>query len=229
MARRAGGNELRGCRQRSFARLRLIGAKTLFRKLAISGLNLEIPQPMPDESASPIAEGKLSMEATAFRAFYEETSPALFAYLLHASGERALAEDLLQDSYCRFLCAKLVPEDGRHRRSYLFRIATNLMRDQWRSKKGKGEVPLSEFFPDTVIAAHDPDLNIHMREALQQLKVRERQLLWLAYVEGASHKEIADSIGLKAASVRALLFRARHKLAGLIGGNERNLDPGEDV
>jgi RNA polymerase sigma-70 factor (ECF subfamily) len=205
----------------------------LLRKLAISGLDMqitqEITQPMPDDGVSPIAKGKLSMDATAFRIFYEETSSPLFAYLLRASGERALAEDLLQDSYCRFLCAKLVPEDGRHRRSYLFRIATNLMRDQWRSKKGKGEVPLSEFFPDTVIAAHDPDLNIHMREALQQLKVRERQLLWLAYVEGASHKEIADSIGLKAATVRALLFRARHKLAGLIGGNERNLDPGEDV
>jgi len=184
---------------------------------------------MPDERASPIAKGKLSMNATAFRAFYEETSPPLFAYLLRASGERALAEDLLQDSYCRFLCAKLVPEDARHRRKYLFRIASNLMRDQWRSKKGQGDVPLSESFPDTAIAAHDPDLNIQVQEALQQLKVRERQLLWLAYVEGASHKEIAESIGLKAASVRALLFRARHKLAGLIGRKARDLDPRVDV
>jgi RNA polymerase sigma-70 factor, ECF subfamily len=184
---------------------------------------------MLDESASPIAKGTLSMDATAFRAFYEETSRPLFAYLLRASGERALAEDLLQDSYCRLLCAKLVPEDARQRRSYLFRIASNLMRDQWRTKRGKGEVPLSESFPDTAIAAHDPDLHIEMQEALQQLKVRERQLLWLAYVQGASHKEIADSIGLTAASVRTLVFRARHKLAGLIGKNRRDLDPKVDV
>jgi DNA-directed RNA polymerase specialized sigma24 family protein len=125
---------------------------------------------MLDESASPIAKDKLRMDETAFRAFYEETSPPLFAYLLHASGERALAEDLLQDSYCRFLCAKLVPEDARQRRSYLFRIASNLMRDQWRTKKGKGEVPLSESLPDTAIGAHDPDLNIEMQEALWKLR-----------------------------------------------------------
>jgi RNA polymerase sigma-70 factor, ECF subfamily len=184
---------------------------------------------MPDESASPIAKGKLSMDASAFRAFYEETSAPLFAYLLRASGERALAEDLLQDSYCRFLCTKVVPEDACHRRNYLFRIASNLMRDQWRSKQGKDEVPLSESFPDQAVAAHDPDLNIQLQDALQQLKVRERQLLWLAYMEGASHKEIADSIGVKAASVRALLFRARHKLAGLIGRSLRDPDPKVDV
>jgi len=184
---------------------------------------------MPDESARPIAKGQLSMDETAFRAFYDETSRPLFAYLLRVSGERALAEDLLQDSYCRFLSAKLVPEDARHRRNYLFRIASNLMRDRWRSKKGKAEVPLPESLPDTEISAHDPDLNMEIQETLQGLKVRERQLLWLAYVEGASHKEIADSTGLKAASIRALLFRARHKLAGLIGRGRRDLDPKVDI
>ncbi len=180
---------------------------------------------MPDETARPIAKGRLSMDAAAFRAFYEETSRPLFAYLLRVSGNRSLAEDLLQDSYCRFLSAKLVPEDADHRRHYLFRIASNLMRDRWRSKKGKGEVSLPESLSSTAISAHNPDLNIEMQAALQQLKVRERQLLWLAYVEGASHKEIADSTGLKAASIRALLFRARHKLASLIGGNPRDPDP----
>ncbi len=38
----------------------------------------------------------------------------------------------------------------------------------------------------------------------------------MAYVEGFSHKEIADAVGLKAGSIRLLLFRARHKLAGLL-------------
>jgi len=184
---------------------------------------------MPDESARPIAKDQLSMDGAAFRSFYEETSRPLFAYLLRISGNRALAEDLLQDSYCRFLSAKLVPEDARHRRNYLFRIASNLMRDRWRSKKGKDEDPLPESLPDRSISARDPHLNIEMQAALQQLKVRERELLWLAYVEGASHKEIADLTGLKAASIRALLFRARHKLAGLIGRNVRDPDPKVDV
>jgi RNA polymerase sigma factor (sigma-70 family) len=55
--------------------------------------------------------------------------------------------------------------------------------------------------------------------AFQRLKPRERQLLWLAYVEGSSHKEIADCTGLRAGSIRLLLFRARRKLAELIGAS----------
>jgi RNA polymerase sigma-70 factor (ECF subfamily) len=66
-----------------------------------------------------------------------------------------------------------------------------------------------------------------VRQAFRRLKDRERQLLWLAYVEGASHKEIADSTGLKAGSVRLLLFRARRKLADLIGRSPR--DSGSEV
>ena len=49
-------------------------------------------------------------------------------------------------------------------------------------------------------------------------------MLWLAYVEGCSHKEIAGVVGLKAASVRLLLFRARQKLAALL--RERGLHAG---
>jgi RNA polymerase sigma-70 factor (ECF subfamily) len=41
-------------------------------------------------------------------------------------------------------------------------------------------------------------------------------LLWLAYVEGANHKEIAKSTGLRAGSIRLLLFRARRKLADML-------------
>ncbi len=52
--------------------------------------------------------------------------------------------------------------------------------------------------------------------ALQQLKPRERALLWLAYTEGSSHREIAASVGVKLASVKLLLFSARKKLATII-------------
>ena len=52
--------------------------------------------------------------------------------------------------------------------------------------------------------------------ALEQLKPRERAMLWLAYVEGSSHKEIAEVVGLRAASIRLLLFRARRKLVHIL-------------
>jgi RNA polymerase sigma-70 factor (ECF subfamily) len=46
-----------------------------------------------------------------------------------------------------------------------------------------------------------------------RLQPRERALLWLAYVEGRSHAEIAQAMGLRAISVRVMLFRARAALA----------------
>jgi RNA polymerase sigma-70 factor (ECF subfamily) len=55
-----------------------------------------------------------------------------------------------------------------------------------------------------------------MQRALGELAPRERALVWLAYVEGASHAEIAAALGLSALSVRVLLFRARGKLARIL-------------
>ena len=49
-----------------------------------------------------------------------------------------------------------------------------------------------------------------------ELKPRERALLWLAYVEGESHEEIAASLGVRPSGVRVLLFRARRRLRDLL-------------
>jgi RNA polymerase sigma-70 factor (ECF subfamily) len=153
------------------------------------------------------------MDEASFRPFYERSAPRLFAYLLRASGERSLAEDLLQEAYCRFLASKLPHMDEAAQQSYLFRIATNLMRDRWRRHQ---EGPMPETLP--VLTSRPPQLEsqVGLRKAFQQLKVRERQLLWFAYVEGSNHKEIAALTGLRHTSVRLLLFRARRKLANLI-------------
>ena len=61
--------------------------------------------------------------------------------------------------------------------------------------------------------------------AMEQLKPRERAMLWLAYAEGASHREIADVLGLSPSSLKPMLFRARRRLAALLG---RAPDGGND-
>ncbi len=87
----------------------------------------------------------------------------------------------------------------------------SLLRDRWR----KGE---DKPFAEPVEAAHttDPSLSIDVSRALQHLKPRERELLWLAYVEGMSHAEIADATGFARLSVRMLLYRARNNAALLL-------------
>jgi RNA polymerase sigma-70 factor, ECF subfamily len=196
------------------------------RELSIPSLDLDLAQRMTGQRVLPVTKGELSMDEAAFRAFYEETSRPLFAYLLRVSGERALAEDLLQESYCRLLSAKLSPMEKASRRSYLFRIATNLLHDRWRRHK---EYSLPDPVPEVASSTPHPDLRIEVQRAFRRLKHRERQLLWLAYVEGSSHREIADFTGLKTGSVRLLLLRARRKLAEFIGRGPRDSSSEVDV
>ena len=160
------------------------------------------------------------MDNEAFAAFYERSARPLWAYLVRVSADPALAEDLMQESYVRFLCAANAPSlasDGETAaRLYLFRIASNLLRDYWRRPRATSieEIP-EEFFAAGDGAARS-DSQILLGPALRQLKPRERQMLWLAHAEGYSHREIAAVTGLASASIRLLLFRARRKIAALL-------------
>ena len=94
----------------------------------------------------------LPMDNDAFVGFYQRSVPALWAYLARVSGNPAVADDLMQESYLRFLCASR-PEGGEvnHRR-YLFGIASNLLRDYWRSQPRTACI---EDVPDQLFACHD--------------------------------------------------------------------------
>ena len=51
-----------------------------------------------------------AMDSDRFAAFYERSSKPLWAYLARASGDPTLADDLMQESYVRFLCANSPPD-----------------------------------------------------------------------------------------------------------------------
>ena len=168
------------------------------------------------EAAGLDVDVALAMDEDGFRAFYDRTASGLWGYLSRISGDRQIADDLLQEAYYRLLKSAAAFESEAHRRNYLYRIATNLVRDTRR-----GPRPL--FDPSTDLSAlpapdgyASPERRADVRRALAHLKPRERAMLWLAYAQGSSHKEIAAVLGVKAASMKLLLFRARRKLAGLL-------------
>jgi RNA polymerase sigma-70 factor (ECF subfamily) len=61
-----------------------------------------------------------------------------------------------------------------------------------------------------------PALPGELEQALDKLKPRDQQLLWLAYVEGFTHREISELIDVNEKSVRVLLLRARGRAAGIL-------------
>ncbi len=160
------------------------------------------------------------MDNDAFACFYERSSRSVWAYLARTSGDPALAEDLMQESYVRFLCATRKEEGEVAARRYLFRIASNLLRDHWRRPRTSSLDEISEDF----FAAHggsgQSDSQMMLGPAMKQMRPRDRQLLWLAYAEGYSHREIAEVTGLASASIRLMLFRARRKVARLLRDTE---------
>jgi len=157
------------------------------------------------------AERTFQMDEEAFRAFYELTARPLWAYLARTTGDGRLADDLLQEAYYRFLRVRTGFESDEHRKHYLFRIATNLIRDHYRQARVEVADTASNIASDGRDAERAA-ARIDVTRAMQRLKPRERSLLWLAYAQGLSHAEIAASLGLKTASLKCLLHRARRRL-----------------
>jgi RNA polymerase sigma-70 factor (ECF subfamily) len=166
------------------------------------------------------AERTFLMTEEAFRAFYEQTARPVWAYLARITGDDRLADDLLQEAYYRFLRTRASFESDDHRRHYLFRIATNLVRDHRRRPRREG-YRLADL-PESVRAGVDGRAAARavgrrdLARAQKPMKPRERSLLWLAYAQGFSHAEIAELLGLRTGSLKALLFRARQRLLGLL-------------
>jgi len=167
------------------------------------------------------AERTFQMTEEAFRAFYEQTSRPVWVYLARMTGDPRLADDLLQETYYRFLRVKAVFEGDDHRRHYLFRIATNLVHDHRRRPRVESaDVTAILETPPPPVRGQDAGeraaVRIDLQRAMQQLKPRERSLLWLAYAQGCSHQEIAAALGLRTSSLKALLFRARQRLLRIL-------------
>lgn len=152
-----------------------------------------------------------ALDESSFRILYDATSRPLRAYLLHVCRRPDVADDLLQETYCRYLMHGPNDMDESQTRSWLFRVATNLIHDRARSR-------VDSFVPEIPERGQTPGMEtrLDVRSTLRQLKPRERELLWLAYVEGMNHQEIAAATGLRALSIKILLFRARRKAAGLL-------------
>lgn len=157
-------------------------------------------------AASPVDEA-------AFHEFYRRNAGDLWAYLYRLTGNAADADDLLQDACCRLLRAPLPSHSPAELRAYMFRVASNLAVDHWRRAGRRREDPAP--VPEVPVT-DDPALRHDMERTFACLNLNERVLLWLAYVEGANHDEIARTLGVKPRSVRVLLFRARKKLAALL-------------
>ena len=159
------------------------------------------------------AKSVSSLDEEAFCALYRATAPALQGYLRKSCGNDNLAEDIFQETFFRFFRVDLPEMNAHQMKSYLFKIATSLLVDHWRREK-RDKFWQNLWHPPAITQGEQMG---DVSYALSALKPGERALLWLAYVEGFNHGEIAATLGLKEKSIRVLLFRARKNVARILG------------
>jgi len=155
------------------------------------------------------------MDEQAFHSFYSGTARALRAYVARVLGDLNQVDDIVQESYLKLLRMPSAPDNPQQLRPLLFRIASNIVTDEWRRRRRATNAADAHAFEPN---GSSPDLvlRLDMIRVFQQLKPQQRQMMWLAYVEGANHREIASALGLREGSVRVLLHRARRKLVSLL-------------
>lgn len=146
-----------------------------------------------------------------FEVFYLRTARLLHGYLCRLSRDPATADEVLQEAYVRMINAPDMEEQAR--KAYLYRTATNLLRDHWRKQKLERKYWRAENFSETV--HQNLGLSLDVSSIFEKLSALDRAALWLAHVEQLSHREMAAIFGLKEKSIKVILFRARAKARDL--------------
>ncbi len=164
---------------------------------------------------------------------FREHHGALVRYLTRRLGDRDWAEEVAQETFLRAL--RTPPATSA--RSWLFAVATNLVRDEARKqdvrrrhlellaaeeREREQAQPTAE---DRMAQAHEAAL---ARRALDALAERDREALLLKE-EGLDYGEIAAALDLSPGSVGTTLARARRRLAEAYEALVRETEGGRDV
>ena len=155
-----------------------------------------------------------------FERLYEAQAQRLFGFLVYRTGDRALAEDLLADTFERALRARrrFDPRRGSEK-TWLYAIALNLLRDHVRRAAAEDRA-LERVGPGTPAA--DPGAGrVEERDALQRalltLSSEEREAIALRFGAELTVPEIARALGEPLTTVEGRVYRALRKLRDRLG------------
>jgi RNA polymerase sigma-70 factor, ECF subfamily len=145
-----------------------------------------------------------------FEAFFWRYEPPISRYLKQILGDEMAANDICQETFFRAWSHFPHIKDHPQVRTWLYRVATNLVFDL---KRYRASHPESIMANDLVAGASDPGRRIVNKDlvtkVLQTLPMKHRSVLILFDVHGYSGKEIADLLGMSTNAVKMTLFRAR--------------------
>jgi len=158
-----------------------------------------------------IAEAKEGNQK-AFRELYDANVSPLFRFLKQFGSDTDQVEEWVQRAFVKAF-AHLDSFDGRSRfSSWLFRLALNEMRMDWRRRRIVAFVPMDDERGDLLREADLFEWKQLMKTWMDELDETKRAVFILYEVEGYSHAEIASMLGIAESSSRTLLVRAKRIL-----------------
>jgi RNA polymerase sigma-70 factor (ECF subfamily) len=152
-----------------------------------------------------------------FERLYAHHAGPLLAFLIYRTGDRALAEDILADTFERVLTARR-PFDSRRasEKTWLYTIALNRLRDHGRRQGAEsravervGALAVGSGSPAGEQAIIDRDL---LQRGLEGLSEQERVVVALRYGADMTVPQIAKLLGEGLTMVEGRLYRALRKL-----------------
>jgi len=156
-------------------------------------------------------------DVKAFESLYRQHRDRVYGLVWRlCGGDRALAEDLLQEAFVR-AWQKIGSFRGDSKFStWLHRLSANVALSDRRIKmrRARFEAPLDEAAERTATGAHDVTSGQRrdLEQAIGRLPERARTVLVLFDIEGYRHAEIAEMTGMAVGSSKAQLHRARKLL-----------------
>jgi len=160
----------------------------------------------------------------AIRALYERHAPRVYALVRRVAGDDALAEDWAQEAWVRAIRALPRFRGDARFSTWLHRIAVNsaLHGRRWSERRRGRETELA---PE--IHQHGPDetplLRRRLQAALDHLPAGMRRILVLHDVEGYTHEDIGEMLGIATGTSKSQLFKARARMRELLAEPDRNI------
>ena len=132
----------------------------------------------------------------------------LYRVALTHTGIREDAEDMVQETFLRWLTSRPVFESEEHEKAWLLRVLINLCSNLTNKRKRHPESELLEIYPAKTKEEQG------LLELIMKLPPKHRDVIYLYYYEGYSAKEIASLMQTNEATIRSWMLRGRKKLKG---------------
>ncbi len=145
--------------------------------------------------------------------------PRLRRYARALLGDRAAADDLVQDTLERAWTKLHLYRTGTNLRAWLFTVLHNVHVNRVRGRRP--DEPLDEEMQELVVSAPAPDYLVlrDIDRALARLPDEQREVLLLVVLEDMSYEQTADALGIPVGTVMSRLSRAREKVRNSMTGH----------